>query len=132
MIQMDLARQHFAIPELANDFENLRPGGIQALVHLLVHLDRLDEFELLDVHFSLFSLAPIIGAPATRPAATLKSSSAAPIVAAAAVYAFVIRFFQRHLPALEAGSAIDVALAAIFPGSELALVRRRRLIGRDF
>src|SRR4051812_30154891 len=109
----DRAVQHFAVAELADDLQDLGPGGVHPLVDLLVGLDRHHEFELVPGHLALLGAAAVVAAAAPRAAAALQARVLAAVVAAATLLAGVTAFSGRLHAALQAAAAVDEALAAV-------------------
>src|SRR5258708_2725649 len=102
-----------AVPQLPDDFENLRPRRVHPAIDLLVGLDRHHEFELLGVHLALFSLAAFIRPPATGAASAFQAGVISTIHAAAALRTVISSLLGSRLPTVKTCATIDPAGAAI-------------------
>lgn len=118
---MNVARQYLAVAELADNFQDFRPGGVKAFVHFLVRFDGHDELKLLEVHFALFGLAAIIRKAATGAAAAFQAGVDAAL-GHAAIGAGVAGIRNAHLSAIHTRAAIDPAFTPILSLHELALL----------
>src|SRR2546423_12394 len=109
-------------------FEHFRPGREQALIDLLISLNRHAEFKLLDRHLALFGRSTIIRATTSRPATTLQAGIA-PSVPRPAVNGQIFRI-GFNLSAVDACATINDALAAVFIvlRTSLGLARRRLIV----
>src|SRR5947209_3624680 len=125
-VELDVARGDLAVTELAHDFEDLGPGGVHALVDLLVHLDGHDELELLGGHFAFFGGLAVIAATAARPAAALEARRLAAL-ADTAFRAGIPDLVGGLLAAVEPRAPVGVAESAVgtLPLPSIRLGRRR-------
>src|SRR5579863_3736587 len=112
VFQINFAGDNLAIAELTNDFEDLGPGGVHALVELLIHLDGHDKLELLGGHLTLFGGTPVVRESAARASPSLKARI--PTVVVDPTFGAVItRLHRGQLTSVEPRAAIHLALAAV-------------------